>query len=175
MNKSYSCDSSQFSSYLAEAFSRFVEYKVNACGYIPDSYLQPLKLFDAYCCGCPQGHISLEPEVVLGYVDSLHVNNATARRYLSAIRAFSEYLILVEGIDPAEVYVPARVVRRTGRTFRPYVFTKNEVASLLRAAEQYEPAKRGQPTTNLPNCMRCIMAMLYCTGMRAGSFLSSGI
>lgn len=168
MNKSYSCDSSQFSSYLAEAFSRFVEYKVNACGYIPDSYLQPLKLFDAYCCGCPQGHISLEPEVVLGYVDSLHVNNATARRYLSAIRAFSEYLILVEGIDPAEVYVPARVVRRTGRTFRPYVFTKNEVASLLRAAEQYEPAKRGQPTTNLPNCMRCIMAMLYCTGMRAG-------
>ena len=81
--------------------------------------------------------------MVLGYVDSLHVNNATARRYLSAIRAFSEYLILVEGIDPAEVYVPARVVRRTGRTFRPYVFTKNEVASLLRAAEQYEPGKTG--------------------------------
>lgn len=168
MNKSYSCDSGQFSSYLAEAFSRFVEYKVNVCGYIPDSYIQPLRLFDAYCCGCPQDHVSLKSEVVLGYVDSLHVNNATARRYLSAIKAFSEYLILIEGIDPAEVYVPARIVRRAGKTFRPYVFTKNEVASLLRAAEQYEPAKRGRPTTNLPNCMRCIMTMLYCTGMRAG-------
>lgn len=65
MNKSYSCDSGRFSSYLAKAFSRFVEYKINVCGYIPDSYIQPLKLFDAYCCDYPQNRISMKLEVVV--------------------------------------------------------------------------------------------------------------
>ena len=168
MNEVYTCGSDPFSSYLAEQFSHFIEYKVNVCGCVPDSFLQPLRLFDAYCCGHPQDHVSLKPETVLGYADSLHVKNATRRKYLSAVKPFSEYLILVEGIDPAEVYVPAKAARHGGRTFRPYVFTKKEISALLDAAKQFEPVWHGQPTTNLPNCMRCIMAMLYCTGMRAG-------
>ncbi len=168
MNEVYTCGNGQFSSYLAGQFSRFIEYKVNVCGYVPDSFLQPLRLFDAYCCGHPQDHVSLKPETVLGYADSLHVKNATRRKYLSAIKSFSEYLILIEGVDPAEVYVPAKAARHGGRTFRPYVFTKKEISSLLDAAKQFEPVWHGQPTTNLSNCMRCIIVMLYCTGMRAG-------
>ncbi len=168
MNEIYSCDKGQFSSYLAGPLARYVEYRANVHGCAPGSFIRPLRLFDAYCCGHPDSHLSLKPDLVLGYMGSLDVKPNTSRGYLSSIRAFSEYLILVEGADPAEVYVPAKAARRNGQIYQPYVFTKNEIALLLEAAERYEPGRHGQLTDNLPNCMRCIMAVLYCTGMRVG-------
>lgn len=168
MNEVYSCDRGQFSSYLAGPLARYVEYRVNVHGCAPGSFISPLRLFDAYCCGHPADGLSLNPDLVLGYMDSLDVKRNTLRGYLSGIRSFSEYLILVEGADPAEVYVPAKAARHREQMYRPYIFTKSEVALLLEAAGRYEPGRHGQQTGNLPNCMRCIMAMLYCTGMRVG-------
>lgn len=168
MNELYSCGRDQFSSYLAAPLARYIEYRVNVHGCVPDSFLPSLRQFDAYCCGYPEDHLSLKPNLVWGYMDSLNVKYNTLRRHLSNIRVFSKYLIFVEGADPAEVYVPAKVIKRKGQMYRPYVFTKNQIARLLEAADRYEPGQHNHTAVNLPNCMRCIMAMLYCTGMRVG-------
>ncbi len=168
MNEIYSCDRSQFSSYLAAPFARYVEYRVNVHGCDPGSFIRHLRLFDAYCCGYPESHLSIKSDLVLGYMDSLNVKYNTLRGYISSIRMFSEYLVLVEGVDPAEVYIPAKIVKRKDQMYQPYIFTKDEIALLLKVADHYEPGQHNQMTDNLPNCMRCIMAMLYCTGMRVG-------
>lgn len=172
MNDSvYLCENGLFSSYLAETMCAFVEYKVNAGGCVPESFLPVLKRFDRYCTDRPKDHVCLDTDTVLGFMESQNVKNSTASRQESVLRSLGQYMSSVLGIP--DVYVVPRLIKRKGRTFVPYVFSHDEVSTLMEAAEHYQPKCRNKPTVNILNCMRCIMVLLYCTGMRVSeaSFL----
>ncbi len=162
----YTCAHSLFSSYLCGQLASFVEYKVNVGGCVPESFLPVLRRFDRYCTLHPQDHACLKPETFLGFMDEQKVKNSTAKRTEGVIRSFCRYLILVLGIDACEVFVPVKLIKRTGKTFVPYVFSKDEAAALMEASESYKPKCRNKPTHNLLNSVRCMIKMLYCTGMR---------
>lgn len=164
LNEVFKCDSELFSSYLAEQLRSFVEYKVNVGGCVPESFIPVLKRFDSYCYKFPLEHLCLKSETVLKFLEQQDVKKSTAMRVTSIIRSLGKYMIIVLRLD--DVYVVPRLIKHSGKTFVPYVFTYEEIASLIDASNRYTPKIFNKPTTNLLNCMRCIMAMLYCTGMR---------
>lgn len=163
-NKPYFCNVSHFQSYLAAQIISFVEYKVNADGCVPESFLPIMMRFDAHCCLYPEMVPCLKQEIVLSFLDIGETRNSTARRVASVIRSFGKYLVTVLRLD--NVYVVTRLIKRSGKTFVPYVFTHNEMAALLKATTDYRPKQDYTVTPNILNCMPCIFAMLYCTGMR---------
>lgn len=168
----YLCGSGLFSSCLADTMSAFVEYKVNVGGCVPESFLPVLKRFDRYLAGLPEPNARLDADTVLGFMESQDVKNSTAARQASVLRSLGQYMSSVPGIS--DIYMVPRLIKRKGKTFVPYVFSRDEIYALLDAAEHYQPKCRNKPTVNILNCMRCIMALLYCTGMRVSeaSFLS---
>ena len=171
-NQMYICGSGLFSSYLADTLSAFVEYKVNVGGCVPESFLPVLKRFDRYLAGRPKESACFDADTVLGFMESQNVKNSTAARQESVLRSLGQYMSSV--LDITDIYMVPRLIKRKGRTFVPYVFSRDEVYALIEAAEHYQPKCRNKPTVNILNCMRCIMVLLYCTGMRVSeaSFLS---
>lgn len=160
----YKCPEEIFRSYLATAFASFLEYKVNVGGCTPESFLPVLTLFDKHCMNYPEQTICLKQDTVRSYLGQKEVLCSTLKRNESILRSFGKYLILVLRIE--DVYVLPHLIRRHGKTFVPYVFSEEETRRLFRAADQYEPKMLNKPTVNLVNSMRCIVRMLYCTGMR---------
>lgn len=166
----YLCGSGLFSSCLADTMSAFVEYKVNVGGCVPESFLPVLKRFDRYLAGCLGKNICFDADTVLGFMESQDVKNSTAARQESVLRSLGQYMSSVLGMPG--IYMVPRLIKRKGRTFIPYVFSRDEIHALLEAAERYQPKCHNKPTVNILNCMRCIMALLYCTGMRVSEVSS---
>ena len=162
--KVYSCEADMFSSNLSGTFRSFVEYKVNVSGCVPESFTPVLKRFDRYCCDLPNGAAHLDTATVLGFVSAQNTKNSTASRQASVLRSLGKYTVAVLGDKDA--FVIPKLVKRTGKTFVPYVFSFKEISLLIGAAESYCPKIRNKPTVNILNCMKCIIIMLYCTGMR---------
>lgn len=163
-NKLYFYNSSSFESYLATQIVSFVEYKVNVDGCVPESFLPVMQRFDAYCCLYPETVPCLKQDLVLTFLGHGKTKNSTAQRVASVIRSFGKYLSTVLRLD--NVYVVPRLIKRIGKTFVPYVFSHDEIATLLKAAADYIPKKDYTVTPNMFNCIPCIFTMLYCTGMR---------
>lgn len=166
----YLCGSGLFSSCLADTMSAFVEYKVNVGGCVPESFLPVLKRFDRYLAGCLGKNICFDADTVLGFMESQDVKNSTAARQESVLRSLGQYMSSVLGMPG--IYMVPRLIKGKGRTFIPYVFSRDEIHALLEAAERYQPKCHNKPTVNILNCMRCIMALLYCTGMRVSEVSS---
>lgn len=165
MNDSiYKCPEKVFHSYLAPAFASFVEYKVNVGGCTPESFLPVLTLFDGYCMNHPEPVICLKPDTVHRYLGQKDVLRSTLQRNESILRSFGKYLVLVLRVEDA--YVLPSLIRRCGKTFVPYVFSNEEIRRLFSAADDYKLKVLNKPTLNLVNSIRCIIKVLYCTGMR---------
>lgn len=169
-NKPYCCKSTHFQSYLASSIVSFVEYKVNVDGCVPESFLPVMQRFDVHCCLHPETAPCLKQEIVLSFLDIGKTRNSTAKRVASVIRSFGKYLVTILRFD--NVYVVPKLIKRSGKTFVPYVFTHNEMATLLKATTDYRPKQDYTVTPNMMDCMPCIFAMLYCTGMRVSEVSS---
>ena len=163
-NKRYSCDVSSFKSYLSAQIISFIEYKVNICGCVPESFTPVMKRFDNYCCLYPETGICLKQETVHKFLGKSEIKNSSAKRIASVLRSFARYLIVVLRLN--DVYIIPNLIKRSGKTFVPYVFNHSEIASLFEAINEYTPLRKYTPTPNMLNCMPCIFTMLYCTGMR---------
>ena len=163
-NQVYVCKKDLFHSNLAPAFTSFVEYKVNVGGCVPESFMPVLILFDRHCMDYSIQDISLSHDIVHSYISQKNVRHSTIQRHESIIRSFGKYLVLVLRIEDA--YVLPRLIRRQGKTFVPYVFSIEEIRRLFSAADQYRLKVLNKPTVNLVNSIRCIVKVLYCTGMR---------
>ncbi len=120
--------------------------------------------FDAHCCLYPETVPCLKQETVLSFLDISKIRNSTARRISSVIRSLGKYMAIVLRLD--DVYVLPMLIKKGGNTFVPYVFSHDEITSLLKATEDYKSKQDYTVTPNMLNCMPCIFAMLYCTGMR---------
>jgi integrase len=165
MNKSvYICPVETFSSYLKSVLTSFVEYKVNVSGCVPESFIPVLKRFDHHCMKHPEDKICLKQDTIHSFLKQKTVKKSTLQRIESIIRSFGRYMVLVLHVD--DIYVLPRLIHHCGKTFVPYVFTTNEISQLFNAADNYSLKMHNKPTTNLVNCMRCMIKMLYCTGMR---------
>jgi len=165
MNRTvYICPVETFSSYLKSALTSFVEYKVNASGCVPESFVPVLTRFDHHCMEHPETEICLKQDAIHSFLKQKTVKKSTLQRIESIIRSFGKYMILVLHVD--DTYVLPHLIHHRGKTFVPYVFTSNEILLLFKAADNYKLKIHNKPTTNLVNCIRCLIKMLYCTGMR---------
>lgn len=163
-NHVYNCKGNLFHSYLAPVIISFVEYKVNVAGCSPESFIPVLTLFDTYCMEHPESSICLKQDAVLNYISQKSCSHSTIQRHESILRSFGKYLVLVLRVE--DVYVLPRMMRRHGKTFVPYIFSDDEIRRLFSAADLYVPKMLNKPTVNLVNSIRCIVKVLYCTGMR---------
>ncbi|MDA3832261.1 MAG: tyrosine-type recombinase/integrase [Spirochaetales bacterium] len=162
--KIYKCPERIYHSYLAPAFISFVEYKVNIGGCVPESLIPVLRLFDRYCGKQPENKICLKQESVHEFLKDKNVKISTMMHNEAILRSFGRYMALVLRIQDA--YVLPHIIRRNGKTFVPYVFSNDEVGMLFQAADRFRLTCDNKITKNMVNCMRCIIKVLYCTGMR---------
>lgn len=163
-NKVYTCPEGIFSSYLKTDFTSFVEYKVNVSGCVPESFVPVLKRLDQYCIGYPESGTCLKAESVHGFLELQNVKKSTLQRIECIIRSFGKYMVLV--LRNHDTYILPHIIRHHGKTFIPYVFSRDEISALFVAADTYQLSCHNKPTTNMENCMRCMTKVLYCTGMR---------
>lgn len=165
MNRStYICSVGTFKSYLSSALMSFVEYKVNVSGCAPESFMPVLKRFDRHCIDHPESEICLMQDTIHCYLKQQVVKKSTLQRIECIIRSFGKYMVMVLRVE--NTFVLPHLIHRHGKTFVPYVLTRNEISLLFMAADSYRLKIDNKPTTNLVNCIRCMIKMLYCTGMR---------
>jgi len=164
-NKVYTFPESTFSSYLKKVFASFVEYKVNVNGCIPESFVPVLKCFDQYCIEHTESEICLKAESVHGFLELQKVKKSTLQRIESIIRSFGKYMVLV--LQNHDTYILPHIIKQHGKTFIPYIFSRDEISALFTAADNYQITYHNKSTLNMENCIRCIIKVLYCTGMRA--------
>lgn len=164
-NKVYTCPQGKFSSYLATIFISFVEYKVNVGGCVPESFIPELCRFDRYCIDYPETDICLKAVTVHGFLKQRTIKVSTLKRVESILRSLGKYMVLVLRIQ--DTYVLPKIIKhRWRKNFVPYVFSREEISALFVAADSYQLKMHNKPTVNIENCMRCIIKLLYCTGMR---------
>ena len=165
MNRTaYICPVETFNSYLSSTLISFVKYKVNVNGCVPESFIPVLTRFDRYCMEHSESEICLKQDTIHSFLKQKTVKNSTLQRIESIIRSLGKYMVLVLRVE--DTYVLPHLIHRHGKTFVPYVFTVNEISLLFKAADSYRLKIHNKPTTNMINCIRCMIKMLYCTGMR---------
>lgn len=163
-NKVYTCPENSFASHLKTVFTSFVEYKVNVSGCVPESFIPVLKRFDQYCAGYPERGACLNAESVHGFLKLQDVKKSTLQRVECILRSVGKYMVLVLRITDA--YILPHIIRSHGKTFVPYVFSREEISALFAVADAYRLTCHNKPAANMENCMRCMVKALYCTGMR---------
>ena len=162
-NKRYSCNISYFRSYLSTQIISFIEYKVNICGCVPESFISVMKRFDTHCCLYPEIKICLKQETVLKFLGKGELKSSSTKRITTTLRSFAKYLVAVLQLN--DVYVIPNLIKRRDESFIPYIFSHSEIATLLETINKYSFWKYSA-TPNMLNCIPCIFTMLYCTGMR---------
>ena len=81
---------------------------------------------------------------------------------MGAVRGFARYL---KTIDPATEVPPAGIWPTTHPRPRPYIWTEEDIARLLRAARRLQPALRGLT-------LETLFGLLASSGLRVGEALS---
>jgi integrase/recombinase XerD len=171
MNNDHVCCSNYFVSYLSESIATFVKYKVVVGGCTPESFLPVMSLFDRHCLNYIEQEICLKQDAVCSFLTlGPNEKNSTMARKSSVIRSYGRYLVAVLKIK--DVYIVPKLIKTGKKTFVPYVFTHNQIASILHEANHYQPKQEYTTTPNMVNCMSCIFTMLYCTGMRISEVLN---
>ncbi len=111
--------------------------------------------------------LALTPELVTKYATKRgNESSRTLHGRQSHIRQFAIFLNL-RGI-PAYIY-PKDLVKTT-ENFAPYIFTKNEIESILRVADSIKPNKN--KFINTPHIYPAVFRILYGCGLRVSEALS---
>ena len=163
-DKLYTFNTDRFQSYLSSQIVSYIEYKVDVGGCVPESFIPVMQRLDAHCCLHPEITPCLKQDTVLSFLNIGKTKNSTAKRVSSIIRSFGKYMAAVLRLD--DIYIVPMLIKNSGKTFVPYVFSHDEVAALLISANNYVPRQEYTVAPNMLNCMPCIFNMLYCTGMR---------
>ena len=107
---------------------------------------------------------AITPEIVEAWLQSMSCGPITRTHKLRLIARFFTYL---EGLGLTEGNLAGHIVRRQGRlppaSFRPYIFSKDEVAALLREAKRLPPHRLSP--LRAQTC-HGILALLYGLGLR---------
>lgn len=170
MDNVYQCPDGSFKSPLKEELASYIQYKVNVNRCKADSFLPKLKQFDRHCIDEDNEGSCLKREAIMGFLQLRNGesrNNLFSRAYV--LHGFLDHMSVVrkrEGIYQLEL------PQERHAAYMPYIFSHNEIRSILNAAEEYREHNIPARSPNIPNSMQCILTVLYCTGMRISETLS---
>lgn len=150
-----------FISHFKSDIESFIAHK-NSLGYPYEQSARHLFDFDKMCSERFPGHDCLEPEIALAWAERKpdeHPN--TLIRRISPVRGLAEYMnrmgksafVIPKGLPDHEV------------KYIPYIYTKEEIAALIDAADKLTPQK-GKCVKHL--VIPCVLRLLFTTGMRHG-------
>jgi len=149
-----------FTSPLGSMLKQYIEYR-RMCGYKFDRGEEAIRQFDAYVAASPIATDRLTKELVEGYITN-RPGEKPKTQFLraSTVRCFGQYLVRC-GID-AYVF-PYGVLSVNKYDFVPHVFSTEEVASLIGAADLLSPHLRSpQRQIVIPMMLR----LIYGCGLR---------
>ena len=164
MYEGYQSYEGNFASPLKRLLASYVQYKVDICGCKANSFIPKLRQFDRYCVNMPHTDACLGRAAITGFLQ-LGEGENKANRYNRAIvlKGFLKYMSDIQEKEGVYLF-GTRFKAPFG--YVPYIFQRCEALLLLKAADEYREQHVPPNAPNFPNSMQCIIAMLYCTGMR---------
>ncbi len=154
-----------FSSNFAPLLQSFIGEK-NSLGYKYESEYRRLQHFDRYCLQTNHPAI-LDKVLVEGYLTpDVNRSAKTTLNMIGLLRQFAFYLQR----NGHNAYVfPTELFPKEEHFYTPYIFTKDEIASLLKAAEKISPNCEF-PTRHM--VLPLLFRTLYCCGLRISEALN---
>jgi integrase/recombinase XerD len=129
-------------------------------GYTLTNVGYSLAHFVDYCEA--RGHDVVTSELALAWAtQSTNGGRAYHAQRLSAVRGFARYL---QALDPRTTVPPTRLLATNYRRPTPYLYSPQEVWSLMGAARELSPELRGVTT-------EAIIGLLFASGLRIGEAL----
>lgn len=151
---------------IAEAYVRYKRSLDFKCSYHDQSSINSMLEF-IYTHSTATLTWVLTPEVVYSYaVGSGRERPRTIHLKQSMIRQFGLFMKL-QGVD---AYVLPRELIKTPKDFIPYIFTKDEIESILYYADRIGPNKN--KFINTPFVHPAVIRVLYGCGLRVGEALT---
>jgi integrase len=150
-----------FSSFLKMDIECFIAHK-NALGFPYEQSARHLLDFDKMCRERFAGHTILDSEIALAWAErKSHEHPNTLIRRISPVRGLAEHMNRMGKI----AYMIPKGLPNHEEKYIPHIYTEEEIASLLAAADRLTPQKGG--------CVKhlvipCVLRLLYATGMRHG-------
>lgn len=150
--------------HFAKLCEDFLEYK-HALGYKYESKRKIMSRFCHFCDEFYPSEQSLSKELVMAWTAKREDEAKKSRQLkISCMRQFSVYLSEIN-ID-CYMVPPQKFVN--DYSFVPYIFTKEQIAHILQAADHVTPRKVSQ---NMHLILPVLFKMLYTTGLRVSEAL----
>jgi integrase/recombinase XerD len=152
----------KFKSCLSKSMQDFVNFKkMQSFDYRSQS--EKLLHFDSFLFESGFSSTALNKEIVEKYITSLSaLASNTRRHYISMVKNFSQYMYQFEG----DYFLPKDIAKYTYVDIA-YVYSKEEIAAILKAAKELKSAKSSTYYT--------LFGLLYVSGMRIKEALSLNI
>ena len=151
---------------IAEAYVKYKRSLGFKCSYHDQASINSMLEF-IYTNSTVTPIWTLTPEVVYSYaVGSGMERPRTIHLKQSMIRQFGLYMKL-QGLD---AYVLPRELVKTPNDFTPYIFTKDEIGSILYFADRIGPNRN--KFINTPFIYPAVIRVLYGCGLRIGEALT---
>ena len=106
---------------------------------------------------------ALTIELAVAWANTARSSDLYRARHLETVRVLAKYCALFE---PETEIPPSRLLGSAHRRMPPHIYTMQEIAKLLDAAAELKPQDGLRPAT-----MRCLLGLLYATGMRISEAL----
>ena len=153
-----------FSSNFAPLLQSFIDEK-NFLGYKYESECHRLQHFDRYCLKTGQPAI-LNKVLVEGYLTP--DANRSAKTMLNMIGLLRQFAFYLQRNGHDAYVFPTELFPKEEHLYTPYIFTRDEIASFLEAAEKINP--NGEfPTRHM--VLPLLFRTLYCCGLRISEAL----
>ena len=153
-----------FSSNFAPLMQSFIDEK-NSLGYKYESEFRMLQHFDRYCLEVVS-RLIMDKVLVESYLTpDANRSTKTTLNIIGLLRQFAFYLQR----NGHNAYVfPTELFPKKEHLYTPYIFTRDQIASFLEAAEKISP-NREFPTRHM--VLPLLFRTLYCCGLRISEAL----
>lgn len=158
-------DKACFSSSFAPLMQLFIDEK-NSLGYKYESECRRLQHFDRYCMETSQPAI-LDKVLIEGYLTP--DANRSAKTTLNMIGLLRQFAFYLQRNGHDAYVFPTELFPKEEHLHTPYIFTRDEIASFLEAAEKISP-NREFPTRHI--VLPLLFRTLYCCGLRISEALN---
>ena len=139
---------------------RSLGYKINSDGYQLRSFA---RYADLHAPGKP-----LTIELALRWAtDPKGTQRVYHAKRLAALRTFARYLVVFEARTEIP---PTGLLGPSFKRVPPHIYSRQEIAALMRESLTHQPSLRRNPLTGLRNAT--VIGLLACTGMRIGELLA---
>jgi len=153
-----------FISSLADRMVQFVAFK-RMQGYEYKDGADRLKGFDTFLMKIGYARTVLDLDVLERFAEDITALSCVTRSTrLSGVRQFSVYL---HALEPESVLLPPRLMPRVSSKIRFYPLSATQVAELMAATPGLQPDNGIRA-----ECMRFLVGLLYCTGLRISEALA---